>query len=325
MPNRHFFTRFIKHLVDNLTLVFIAGLTSVFLLQILARFFWWAELFTHFYLQYFLISLVTGLICFVRRKTYRLSVAVVLIMLFSIQLLPYYYHNRASAQIESNSQMTILLSNFHYNNTNFTDLAQLVNDYDPDLIALVEMPKKHFDPISQILPQYSHTYQIQDRDHQGLAVLSKYPFSQEPQAFWPDSDKFPVLSFVPTLPENPFPGRFFLIHPPPPLTQPAADSRNATFDWLESYLPQQVGPIVVMGDFNSTSWSPEFVSLIQSTHLRDSRANKGLQPSWPTWAAKPLRITIDHLLVSPEISVVDRQVLPSIGSDHFPVLIQLAY
>ena len=311
--------------MDAVGLILMIGLASVFLLQILAKFVWWPELFTHFYLQYFLISLVVGLICFFRKKIYRLSVAVVLIMLFSVQLLPYYYQNHASAASDSVDQMTILLSNFHYDNTNFQALTQLTTEHNPDLIALVEMPQKHFQTLQTLLPEYPYTYQVQDRDHQGIAVLAKYPFSGEPQVFWPAGQKFPVLSFVPTLKSNPFLARFYLIHPPPPLTKEAAQNRNDTFDWLGSYLPQQVGPIVVMGDFNSTSWSPEFVSLLRNTHLLDSRANQGLQPSWPTWAVKPLRIPIDHLLVSSEISVIDRQVLPSVGSDHFPVLIKLGY
>jgi endonuclease/exonuclease/phosphatase (EEP) superfamily protein YafD len=58
-------------------------------------------------------------------------------------------------------------------------------------------------------------------------------------------------------------------------------------------------------------------------NLRDSQLGFGVQPSFPTfsWA---IRIPIDHCLVSPEVVVLDRKLAPSVGSDHFPVMVELA-
>ena len=38
-----------------------------------------------------------------------------------------------------------------------------------------------------------------------------------------------------------------------------------------------------------------------------------------------MRITIDHALVSREVQVHDRHVGPSIGSDHFPIVIDIGF
>lgn len=176
-----------------------------------------------------------------------------------------------------------------------------------------------------MLSSYQYSYQIQDRDHQGVAIFSKEPLSQQPQAFWPVGEKFPVLTFYLDKGNQHLAPKFYLIHPPPPLTQSAANIRNQTYNWLAQDINQQTEPVVIMGDFNSTAWSPQFTSLMDKTGLNDSRANNGVQPSWPSWAAKPLRIPIDHILVSDSVEVVNREILSDVGSDHLPVLINLAF
>ncbi len=52
--------------------------------------------------------------------------------------------------------------------------------------------------------------------------------------------------------------------------------------------------------------------------LIDSRIGFGSKMTWP--AMLPLMgITIDHILVSKDITVLKHEVGPNIGSDHYPV------
>jgi endonuclease/exonuclease/phosphatase (EEP) superfamily protein YafD len=78
---------------------------------------------------------------------------------------------------------------------------------------------------------------------------------------------------------------------------------------------------VLLGDLNTTSWSPGFQECLQISRLRDSRRGFGVHPTWPARQAV-LRITIDHCLVSDGIVVEDHHVGPDVGSDHLPVLIK---
>lgn len=77
-----------------------------------------------------------------------------------------------------------------------------------------------------------------------------------------------------------------------------------------------------MGDFNMTPWSPKFRQLVADSHLRDTVRGFGLQPTWPAGAPQ-FWIPIDHVLVSPDILVVDRRVGPDLGSDHYPVIVDI--
>lgn len=82
-------------------------------------------------------------------------------------------------------------------------------------------------------------------------------------------------------------------------------------------------PGIVFGDMNVTPWSASFDKLLENGGLKDSERGFGFMP---TWNAKMLvsLLTIDHLLTTPHFAVRDRKVLRSVGSDHYPVLVDLA-
>ncbi len=74
----------------------------------------------------------------------------------------------------------------------------------------------------------------------------------------------------------------------------------------------------------STPWSPHFRRLLRDSELRDVARGRGLSPTWyPT--PLPLGIPIDHVLVSDEIGVAQREVGPDLGSDHRAVRVELSF
>ena len=84
------------------------------------------------------------------------------------------------------------------------------------------------------------------------------------------------------------------------------------------------GPLIVAGDFNCTPWSPFFSDLLAATGLHDSALGFGV---WPTWNSSllPLGLKIDHVLVTGGVVARNHQVGADVGSDHFPVIVDLAY
>ena len=83
-------------------------------------------------------------------------------------------------------------------------------------------------------------------------------------------------------------------------------------------------PLLIVGDLNTTSFAPVFGELTEQLNLKDSRQGFGLQPSWPATSVSPLMITLDHVLVSPEIQVINRKTGNHVGSDHLPVYVEIA-
>ena len=99
--------------------------------------------------------------------------------------------------------------------------------------------------------------------------------------------------------------------------------RDRQLDDLAALVAQVSGPLAVLGDFNITPYSPFFQDWLARTGLTDTRRGRAVSPSWPTQL--PLvAIPIDHCAVSHEVTVVAHRRLPAFGSDHYPILAELA-
>lgn len=91
---------------------------------------------------------------------------------------------------------------------------------------------------------------------------------------------------------------------------------------------QAPGPVVAVGDFNATPWSAPIAGLVADTGLGyGPGARLGSFPArWagidvPRWLAIP----IDHVMAGGAAAVVTRRHGPRIGSDHWPVVAEIAY
>ena len=62
---------------------------------------------------------------------------------------------------------------------------------------------------------------------------------------------------------------------------------------------------------------------VRETELKNARYGFGILPSWPT-TFSPLSIPIDQSLLSPEIKVINIRTGANVGSDHLPVIQDLA-
>jgi endonuclease/exonuclease/phosphatase (EEP) superfamily protein YafD len=111
-------------------------------------------------------------------------------------------------------------------------------------------------------------------------------------------------------------------HPLPPGTPRYARLRNEQLLRVADYVRDQSDPIILLGDLNATPWSPHFKRLLKESQLKNTARGHGLCASWPA-GLPPLRIPIDHCLVSPSIHVRERGVGPGIGGDHLPLMAEL--
>lgn len=116
---------------------------------------------------------------------------------------------------------------------------------------------------------------------------------------------------------------FLGIHPLAPTTAERAALRDAQIGFAADWAADRSGSHVVVGDFNATPWSHPFRELMAATDLRNSQHGFGVEASFPTSAFFALRVPIDHLLHSEDIVVADRRLGPPMGSDHYPLTVEL--
>lgn len=308
-------------LVTTLLLLFLLSLSPVF-----AHWHWSVDLLAHFRLQYLVgFVLLTGLFALTKRTVY-LSLATFGILLSVPALLPFYFQPIAVATPQPASQeLTLLFSNINYGNTDHTRLLERINQEQPHVVAVVEaLPTEQASLATSLAADYPYQYVAQGRNNMGVAVYSSLPFSQPPQSYYWADARHPVVA-VHIGPTQANDLTLLVMHPPPPLIPEFSEIRNTMFTGVAEYAQRVESPLVVAGDFNSTSWSPYFQSLLTTGRLSDSRQDKGLQTSWPSMLPAFLRISIDHILTNQAVQVLDRQVLEDVGSDHLPIVATLAW
>ena len=114
------------------------------------------------------------------------------------------------------------------------------------------------------------------------------------------------------------------VHPLSPTSERRAKLRDLQLDFAAAWASDIEGRALVVGDFNATPWSQPFRRLESSSGFTNSLDGFGVQASFPAGVNPIFRVTIDHLLYSEGFEVVDRRLGPSFGSDHYPLLVELA-
>ncbi|MGE0743838.1 MAG: endonuclease/exonuclease/phosphatase family protein [Rhodospirillales bacterium] len=116
---------------------------------------------------------------------------------------------------------------------------------------------------------------------------------------------------------------FYGLHPQPPLPffEPT-EPRDAELLLVGREAKRLGLPAIVAGDLNDVAWSATTRLFMRSSGLLDPRIGRGMYATFP--AALPgLRWPLDHIFHTVHFGLADLRLLPSIGSDHLPVLVEL--
>lgn len=277
------------------------------------------ELTSHFKLQYLLVGFSTFIFfAVVRSKKRWLLVSAFCIIINLAEIVPWYFPAPAWAGATPGQHLRILHSNVLRSNRRYSEVISLVKAEQPDIAVFVEVNTpwaKELSVLSEIFP-YSSTQQ--ESEIFGSAIYSKLPlenasvkaFSNQRRSLLVDA-KFQgkIISLI-------------LVHPTVPIKQQTFIDRNKQLAAIGEYAAQVKNPLIVVGDFNTTMWSPFYINMVKTAKLRNARSGFGILPTWPTFL--PLAyIPIDHFLVSKEIGVLKIRTGGNVGSDHLPLITDL--
>ena len=281
---------------------------------------WWFDLASHFRVQYAVIQLLCLILCLVLKRKKWLVVTAFFLVLNLSQILPLYFSPHiATTDGPKTDELKILFINVNSANTEYEKTAQHIKKTNPDVLALEEVNQVWFDRLSGVLESFPHRKFVLRGDNFGIGFFSKIPLTKMAIEYYGSAE---VPSVLATLLIGNKPVDIIFTHTVPPVSQRYFQWRNEQLSAVASLRAKLNESLIVIGDLNTTSWSYYFKDFIERMKLYDSRQGHGIQISWP--AMMPLLgIAIDHCLVSRDIRVLDRKIGPAIGSDHYPVYVEL--
>lgn len=285
------------------------------------RWVWWLDILANFRAQYVVALAVLGLVIMMSkwRKTGYAVLAVALLNL--VVVLPLYVGSPAD-QTPGASALRIMSFNLLSTNESYADVIEYIETVEPDLVLLHEASRPWEVALESAALDYEIIRPRSDELIFGTLVLARSEaVNAVSYGFASSSPRAVELTYTPAGWTTPI--SVLATHPLAPTDEERADLRDAQLGFAGDWAAAQTGAFIVVGDFNATPWSWPFRRLLGSAELMNSQTGFGLQPSFSTKSNLLLRVPIDHLVHSPALEVTDRQLGPALGSDHFPLLVDL--
>ncbi|MBN1312870.1 MAG: endonuclease/exonuclease/phosphatase family protein [Anaerolineae bacterium] len=316
------------------------GLILYFLLRLTTGFrLWPVALFSNFLHLALLANLVSLSVMLILRRWRRAALfslpALAFVWLFGGLLIP------RPAPVCNSAERCLRLTAMTYNlgdggtNTSPEDIARIVLESGADVVGFQEVTASQAASMrNDMVAVYPYqTIYAAGESVNGVALLSRYPVVDE-AVFYGDPKTMPNLAV--TLDVQGRHLQVLVVHPPPPGWSP---------DWRHFYRSRAVsdaqiytemiadGPALLLGDLNATDQSQAYVILTQSG-LGDAyrAAGFGFGPTFPSRKgygypferAIPL-VRLDYVLYTGQFKALRAWVGPHAGSDHLPVLAELAW
>lgn len=288
---------------------------------------WLFDMVTFFRPHVAALALASVLLALLTRSRPRIVVAV---FVFAAAALPLVRPAVPSAATATTANFRVLTTNIE-GGENFDTEAyrRLVAAVSPDIVVAQEVDPR-WRPTFASLDGYSYMTGPELDGASTDIVASRYPLKAQ-RVRWPWHELGPDAFAMRVEVERPGGVRplvVYAIHPPTPRAFSAWKVRNDYLMQIAALVHQDraKNDVVLVGDWNTPTWSPFYTRTIDWGGLR------GTEGAWPGPtrvfrefdAPQFLGTPIDHVAVSPEIGLMRREIGREFGSDHLPVVVDLA-
>lgn len=225
----------------------------------------------------------------------------------------------------SDNQFSILVSNVKMTNRKAQPIIELIDLKKPDILLVMEVDKWWNKALKVLEKEYPYSQHTINEVTYGMILYSKFPL-EKVEIDYLTNKKVPSFESIITLADGKSIS-FHSIHPVPPthfkdLPDNAGQQENA-LKKLGKKIEKRKFPTIVAGDLNDVVWS--YVDELTETKniLYDVRVGRGFYNSFSAENFL-MRWPLDHVFVSEEFQLKKLERLSKIGSDHFPIYVELA-
>lgn len=286
---------------------------------------WWAlDLAAHFRVQYALVLGVAsaGLVGLARERATRAWAAAggALLLVNLGVVAPLYVGGDGDGGGSGGPTLTVVSLNLDLEHPRPDRVVSYLRDVAPDVVLLMELTARWQEALDEALRPYPHRVTAIRESPFGIGLFSRRALI-DPEVLTP-GEGMPTIAAKVTLDG----GELTLVgtHPFPPIREGGTRIRDRQLVAVGELAGSIEGPVLVIGDLNTTPFSSVWPRLVEAGGLSDPDRGAGVGATWPAGLPAILRLPLDHALPSPEIRVVRRVIGPDVGSDHRPVEVEVS-
>ncbi|HTV01368.1 MAG TPA: endonuclease/exonuclease/phosphatase family protein [Luteitalea sp.] len=216
----------------------------------------------------------------------------------------------------------LFMANVLQDNRRSDLVLQSIRDADPDFVCLVETDDWWVNELGPLEQDYPWTMKHPLSNDYGMFLCSRLPVTSCDVRFVVSED-VPSIRTVVTL-HSGDEIVIYAVHPPPPLPESPSYGRDAELVLTGIEIAKENRAAIVVGDLNDVAWSYTARLFQRLSHMVDPRVGRGLFSTFHSehWIA---RYPLDHVFHTRHFALKQLRVLPYTGSDHFPIVADLAY
>lgn len=323
--------------VVRTVVIFLAALVvAVTLLAFIREPYWWARIWEYPRLQIAAVGLIAlvlyGLLVARRAKKRKklvwggFALLTACVVYQAARMLPYtplWPVEAVAVAGEPERTLRVVVTNVTMTNRDAARWAREVLGAEPDVVAAVETDAWWVEAMRGRLGAYPHRVEVPQSNTYGIALYSRFPL-EDAEVLRLVEPTVPSVFARVVLPSGER-VQLAVLHPRPPRPDIAqgAEFRDAELVLAAHVLNGLQRPALAVGDLNTVAWSRQAREFLALAQLLDPRIGRSLYPTFP--AAYPfLRYPLDHAFYSEGLALVSFRRLSKVGSDHLPVLIELA-
>ncbi|MGM0630292.1 MAG: endonuclease/exonuclease/phosphatase family protein [Pseudomonadota bacterium] len=229
----------------------------------------------------------------------------------------------AVAAGNNGTRLRIMTANVLMPNHNSNGLLHLVRDFTPDVLVTLESDDWWQERLDILETDYPHTIKVPLDNLYGMHVYSRLLLSDVSVEYLVEDDKPSVHCLIELPCGQKVKAHFVHPAPPSPTENEESEERDAELLLIARRVEPEKFPTLVTGDLNDVAWSRTTLLFRKMSGLLDPRVGRGMFNTFHAehWFA---RWPLDHIFHSHHFGLVSMTRLPGFGSDHFPLLTELA-
>ncbi|WP_121906421.1 endonuclease/exonuclease/phosphatase family protein [Ulvibacter antarcticus] len=234
-----------------------------------------------------------------------------------VKVFPYSsFYPRKKPKFESDGMLSVLAANVLQTNTSFGKFIEIINEFDPDIVLVMEGNENWESGLSEIEALYPNSIKIPLENYYGMLLYSKRKL-QTTKTLYQVEKEVPSIFFEYEINET-IKVFFSCLHPAPPspTENESSKERDAELMITGKRIRESNLAAIVCGDMNDVVWSRVTRLFKKMTNMIDPRIGRGF---FPTYHAGYffMRFPLDHLFHSKDLFVGKMVRTRNFDSDHF--------